>query len=174
MNDTIITFLTNTVGTVRYSASTVKHISVTLLLSVVLFSAFIFLSFPVFTYELLSSDIRYLLYVYYSLIDLEILTYGYIGFGLIVLYSVLSSVFIVNTIGAYRIRKSTSSSYLGVLPGLIITGCVGCGAGLLGVFGFFGLTSLFPFGGLGLRVGFVILLFGFLGYYGRPDTEVSS
>jgi hypothetical protein len=96
-------------------------------------------------------------------------TNGWFGLGLIATYAVLTGVAVVNTAAQVTVTGVSSlSDLVGVLPGLIASGCASCGAGLLGFLGFAGALAAMPFHGDLLRVGGLLLLLGFLVRAGDP------
>ncbi|NHN58485.1 MULTISPECIES: hypothetical protein [Halorussus] len=96
-------------------------------------------------------------------------TNGATGLGLIAVYAGLTGVAVINTAGQVRTAGvSSASDLLGVLPGLVASGCASCGAGLLGFLGFAGAMAALPFHGDLLRVGGIALLLGFLARSGDP------
>lgn len=96
-------------------------------------------------------------------------TNGVTGLGMIVVYAGLTGIAIVNTAGQVRtMGVSSASDLVGVLPGLVASGCASCGAGLLGFLGFAGAMAALPFHGDLLRVGGIALLLGFLARSGDP------
>lgn len=96
-------------------------------------------------------------------------TNGATGLGLLVAYAALTGVAVVNTAGQVRtMGVSSASDLVGVLPGLVASGCASCGAGLLGFLGFAGAMAALPFHGDLLRVGGIALLLGFLARSGDP------
>lgn len=96
-------------------------------------------------------------------------TNGATGLGMIVVYAGLTGIAVVNTAGQVRTAGvSSASDLVGVLPGLVASGCASCGAGLLGFLGFAGAMAALPFHGDLLRIGGIALLLGFLARSGDP------
>lgn len=94
---------------------------------------------------------------------------GATGIALATTYAGLTGVLVV--VVARGLRTAGSSSVVdlsGALPGLLLSGCASCGAGLLGLLGATGAVAVLPFHGNGLRAVGVALLVVLLARTGDP------
>lgn len=124
---------------------------------------------PEFTIQMLSAGLHWFDYVVVSLTQTTYRSGGWLGLGLVVAYSALTGVALVNTVAQIRVAGVTNASDLaGVVPGLLASGCASCGAGVLGFLGFAGALAAMPFHGALLRFGGLLLLLFFLGRAGDP------
>nr|WP_276247532.1 MULTISPECIES: hypothetical protein [unclassified Haladaptatus] len=124
---------------------------------------------PEFTIQMLSAGLHWFDYVVISLTQTTYRSNGWFGLGVIVAYSILTGVALVNTIAQVRmVGVSSVSDLVGIVPGLLASGCASCGAGMLGFLGFAGAMAAMPFHGDLLRVGGLALLLFFLGRAGDP------
>lgn len=103
--------------------------------------------------------------------DLTVLMYttGLKGFIINILYSLLTGVAVVNAAVQLKTNQTAGKGILGLAPGLVASGCAGCGAGLLGFIGLTGALAAMPFEGDLLRFGGIGLIIFFLGKTGDPE-----
>jgi len=126
-------------------------------------------SFPEYTIQLLTADVGYLDEALVALTANTVATAGTVGLALVVVYSVLAGVAVVDAVARVRtVGVRGTGSLTGVVPGLLASGCASCGAGVLGVLGLAGAVATLPFHGNLLRLGGVVLLLVFLGRAGDP------
>lgn len=157
---------------VRHAVSSPRKIVSAGATTVVAYVLFMLSTFPEYSFQLLQSDVFYLYEAMTTLVWAFSQTEGLIGTALIVIYALLTGIAVVNmatlisTHGLSTIVTGTSS----ITPAFLIGGCAGCGAGLLGLFGFVGALSIFPFAGNGLRAAGILLLLMFLVRTGDPET----
>ena len=133
------------------------------------YSLMVLVSFPSSSAQLIGRSLMYLpaavrmssLYV----IDSS----GMIGLLLTSVYSLLVGVS-VSVLYMQLSMKDFSSIHesLAYIPGLVVSGCAGCGAGLLGLTGFAGALALLPFNGNLVRLGGILMMIFLLGRTGNP------
>jgi hypothetical protein len=124
---------------------------------------------PGFTIQMLGAGVHWFDYVVVSLTQTTYRSDGWLGLGVIVAYSLLTGVALVNAAAQVRLAGASGVSDLsGVVPGLLASGCASCGAGMLGFLGFAGALAAMPFHGDLLRLGGLALVLFFLGRAGDP------
>lgn len=154
-----------------YPFGSVRRASATLLLAALTYCLLVLSTFPTYSVQMLGAGVGYLDTVLVSLTRTTVRSNGWIGLGLIVVYAALTGVALVNAAAQFSMQGLSGATDLGgTLPGLLASGCAGCGAGLLGLFGFAGALAAMPFHGNLLRVGGLALLVFFLGRTGDPRT----
>lgn len=134
------------------------------------FSAMILASFPSYSYQLLSTSPLYLSTALTALSENLMASAGIEALILTLIYSVVAGVAFTNL--AYQLKyQGGGLKNIGLMsPGLLVSGCAGCGAGLLGLFGFVGALAVLPFEGNLVRLGGIGLMIFFLGKTGDPKT----
>jgi len=138
-------------------------------IAVVTYVLLIFSTFPQMSMQMLGAGLQWFDETLILLTQNTYATNGATGLGMIVVYAGLTGIAVVNTAGQVRtMGVSSASDLVGVLPGLVASGCASCGAGLLGFLGFAGAMAALPFHGDLLRVGGIALLLGFLARSGDP------
>lgn len=163
-------FATQLVAALRYPFTSWSRLVTATVLAAATFVVLILSTFPTYTIQMLGAGVRqYLLRAFLDLLDTTFRSVGFIGVGLIASYAVLTGIAVVNVATQLRVAGLSSLSDLtGVLPGLVVSGCASCGAGVLGLLGFTGALAALPFHGDLLRVGGLLLLLFFLGRAGDP------
>ncbi|MFB6242284.1 MAG: hypothetical protein ABEJ36_05810 [Candidatus Nanosalina sp.] len=158
-------------GAVSFSFETRGRALATFAFSVVLTGLFVLSSFPGYSIQMIGADINYLNNALNALTLNYYHSSGAIGLASVMAYSMIISISFVNLISSIQLfdlrqffKGAGSAS-----PGVLIGGCAGCGAGLLGFFGFGGALALLPFGGNGLRLLGIGLLIFFLSESGNPE-----
>lgn len=163
-------FLTDFSDALVYPFSSLSKTFLGLSVSAVMYVVLVLSTMPEFSTQMLSDGVGWLGYVVVSLTETTYRSSGLLGVLLVVLYAVLTGVAVVNTVGQVRVAgPSNTKELLGVLPGLLASGCASCGAGLLGFVGLAGALAVMPYGGTLLRVGGLALLVFFLGRAGNPE-----
>ena len=76
---------------------------------------------------------------------------GWTEVTLNVIYSLLVGITITNTYAQYRSTGLKIGNLSGIAPGMLVTGCAGCGVGLLSFIGMAGIMTSLPFQGTGLK-----------------------
>lgn len=163
-------FLTGLSDALVYPFSSRSKVVLGLAVSSVMYVVLVLSTMPEFSTQMLSEGVGWLGYVLVSLTETTYRSSGLLGVLLVVLYAVLTGVAVINTLGQIRVAGASNSKELvGVLPGLLASGCASCGAGLLGFVGLTGALAVMPYGGTLLRVGGLALLVFFLGRAGNPE-----
>ena len=94
---------------------------------------------------------------------------GTVGVVLAALYAGLTGVLAVVVAGQLRTTGLSSvTSVSGAVPGVLVSGCASCGAGVLGLLGMTGAVAALPFHGNGLRALGVAVLVILLARIGDP------
>lgn len=138
-----------------------RQLSITVVGAVVSFVVFMLLTYPAYARQLLGSSLFYLDDAVIALsLNLQQAA-GTIGLVLVGVYAVLiGATFSVLLLQFQVSGVRAVGGGVGVVPGLIASGCASCGVGLLSVLGFAGVISMLPFHGNGVRlVGIVIMLY---------------
>lgn len=142
------------------------------ILTALVYGLFILSTFPVYAWQLLSADIRYIDQALVALTANLYASTGLVGLGLMAVYSFLTAVVFLHLYIQFHTAgmQEGMAGVGGAAPVFLIGGCAGCGAGLLGLAGAAGAISLLPFQGNGVRLLGTVILLGFLGYAGDPRT----
>lgn len=152
-----------------YPMSSASRILGAILIAIVTYALLILSTFPEMSIQMLRAGGQWFDDTMILLTENVLATNGWFGLVLIISYAVLTAIAIVNVAAQVSVTGVSSlSDLLGVLPGLVASGCASCGAGLLGFLGFAGALAAMPFHGDLLRVGGIILLLGFLVRAGDP------
>ncbi|WP_256686072.1 hypothetical protein [Halococcus qingdaonensis] len=137
--------------------------------AVVTYVALVLSSFPEYSAQMLAAGFGYLDEAVLALTANTYATIGPFGLSLVVMYAVLTAVALTNVATQLRLQDvSGVRDLLGVVPGLLASGCASCGAGVLGLLGFAGALAAMPFDGNLLRLGGIVLLLFFLARSGDP------
>ena len=140
-------------------------------LSVVTYIGLILSSFPGYSVQMIGAGLGYADDAVLALTANTYATIGPFGLGLVVAYAVLTGVALTNVVTQLRMQDiSGVRDLLGVVPGLLASGCASCGAGVLGLLGFAGAMAAMPFDGNLLRLAGIALLLFFLAQSGDPHA----
>jgi hypothetical protein len=141
----------------------------TVLVAVATYCLLILSTFPGYSVQLVGSDPAYADEALLALTANTYRTAGAAGLALTVAYAMLTGVAVTAALGRVRTDGATGVGALSaVLPGLLVSGCASCGAGVLGLLGFAGALATLPFDGNLLRLAGVVLLVGYLSSVGDP------
>lgn len=152
-----------------YPLTSTGRVVVFAVTSVATYVLLVLSSFPAYSVQMLSAGVGYLDEALLALTANTYATIGTVGFALVVAYAVLTGVAITNALGRLRrIGVSRTSGIVSAAPGLLVSGCASCGAGVLGLLGFAGALATMPFHGNLLRVGGMVLLLAYLARAGDP------
>lgn len=152
-----------------YPLTSLRRITVLTVFSVATYLLLILSTFPEYTAQMLGAGVGYVDDAVLALTANTYATIGGVGLGLVVLYAMVTGIALTNAIG--RLRQTGLSGTRGlssVVPGLLVSGCASCGAGVLGLLGFAGALALLPFDGNLLRAGGLLLLLVYLARLGDP------
>ncbi|WP_232700388.1 hypothetical protein [Halobacterium wangiae] len=126
-------------------------------------------AFPSYTAQMLGAGVGYADDALLALTENTVSTAGALGLALVVLYALVTGVVAVTVVGRLRVTdRSGVGSIAGVVPGVVVSGCASCGAGLLGALGFAGVLAALPFHGNLVRLAGVAVLLWFLARAGDP------
>jgi hypothetical protein len=156
------------VAAVKASFQDHKAVSVTLLGAALTFSAMILASFPSYSFQLLSRSPLYFLTALTALSENLVASAGIEALTLTGLYSIVAGIAFTNLAYQMKYQRGGLKNAGLMSPGLIVSGCAGCGAGFLGLIGFAGALTLLPFKGNLVRLGGILLIIFFLGKSGDP------
>ncbi|MFB6145880.1 MAG: hypothetical protein ABEJ99_05255 [Candidatus Nanohaloarchaea archaeon] len=145
-----------------------KALSVTLILSAFIFVAMMLLSFPGYSIQMFSAGTGYWWMAIKALTQNTIASNGYTGLMVTISYAALTAIAFTNIALQLKAGGLSKKGILSVGPGFLVTGCAGCGAGLIGFMGFAGALSLMPFGGASLKLLGAALILYFLAENGNP------
>ncbi|SHL59260.1 hypothetical protein [Haladaptatus paucihalophilus] len=152
-----------------YPITSISRVISAILIAIVTYVLLILSTFPEMSIQMLGAGLQWFDDTMILLTENVLATNGWFGLALIISYAVLTGVAIVNVVAQISVTGISSlSDLIGVLPGLVASGCASCGAGLLGFLGFAGAMAAMPFHGDLLRVGGIILLLTFLARAGDP------
>lgn len=152
-----------------YPLSSAPRVLSASFIAVVTYVLLILSTFPEMSIQMLGAGVQWFDDTMVLLTENVLATNGWFGLALIISYAVLTGVSIVNVVAQVNVTGISSlSDLVGVLPGLVASGCASCGAGLLGFLGFAGALAAMPFHGDLLRVGGILLLLAFLVRAGDP------
>lgn len=142
----------------------------TALLSLLTFYILVLSGFPEYSYQMMSSGLSYWPRTFHALLSNMFRTVGPLSVGITALYSLFIGVALQHFTLQFRTGGTDMKSLASLSPGVLVTGCAGCGAGIIGYLGFFGAVSLLPMGGDFLKISGMLLLVYFLGVSGDPET----
>lgn len=154
----------------RASVSSKRRVLLTAALSFIIFFLLVLSSFPEYSYQMLSSGFSYWCTAFKDLLKNMLLSVGVGSIIITGIYSVFTAVALVNAALSLKQNSFEGKGLASLGPGLLVTGCVGCGAGILGVLGFAGAIALFPFNGDLIKLASILLLVYFIGDSGDPET----
>lgn len=138
--------------------------------------AFVMLSRPVYSFQMISSNPLQLYAVLSALVWNQQATYGFAGVVLpAVIAALVGFLTVITGIAVFKNYRSTGSvtGTLGGAVGFAGAGCASCGAGLLTLLGLSGGVALLPFDGLGVQALSIAILFASLEYTGRNQGSCS-
>jgi hypothetical protein len=155
----------NLLRAVKFSSQPYRKLGLTALFSASLYCLMVLLSFPGYSFQMLSTNPLLLFEAVSALTwNLEasggllavVLTAVYAAFG-----GVASTILVSNV--------SSGGAAGGLAPGLAVSGCASCGTGVLGLVGLGGALGSLPFDGNLVRLGGIGLLAFFLARTGDPE-----
>lgn len=152
----------------KAAVETKKAAAISITSAVVLLTSMILLSFPNYSYQLLSTDLFYFFTAFKALsINLHE-SAGLTGVVLTIAYSLIGGMAVTNLIQQLKFQGAGLKNSGLLAPGIILSGCAGCGAGVLGLIGLTGALAFLPFEGNLFRLGGIVLIIYFLGKTGHP------
>lgn len=152
---------------VRAAFSNRKRAAASVSISVLVFVFMSLLARPVFSYQMISSNIFLLpetvkiLFLYNSS--------NYIQMVSTVVYALLAGPAIVNLYLQLKTFSTGFKNVMSIAPGFVATGCMGCGAGLIGLLGLTGALAALPFNGLMITPLAILFLAYFITKSGDPE-----
>ncbi|MFB6204887.1 MAG: hypothetical protein ABEJ75_04525 [Candidatus Nanohaloarchaea archaeon] len=132
----------------------------------VAYSLLVLSSFPGYSMQMISSGFLPTLIAVKDLSLNIAASMGYNTLFITALYAPLTGVALVSFAISAR---SGAQAFAGVLPGILVSGCASCGAGIIGLLGFTGALAAMPFSGDLVRIGGLALLLYYLSDLGDPD-----
>jgi hypothetical protein len=146
-----------------------RKIFLTLFSGLLAYSIMVLASFPAYTFQLLGRSVFYLPEAL-RMSSLHVMdSSGVLGLFLTAVYSMMLGVTV-----SILYTQLAMQSFTGVfdavafIPGVLVSGCAGCGAGILSLIGFSGVVALLPFSGNLARLGGIVLMAGLLARSGDP------
>lgn len=159
-------FRTNIINGFKFVLSDKYRVLITLVLSIIGFVSFLLMSAPIYAYELIMGG--YIVFLFEEMIWVLQDSAGLFGVVLTGIYSLAFGVVIYLTYKQVRVYNRGLKNTLAVIPGVLMTGCVGCGTGILGLIGVVGFNFILPFGGNSIRLIGIIIFLLIMGYIGDP------
>lgn len=95
---------------------------------------------------------------------------GNLGIALTVVYSALIGSAITNLYSQIKLNSLSFGNLAGIAPAFLVSGCAGCGLGILAILGFSGALAALPFSGNLVRLGGIGLIIFFLARTGDPKV----
>lgn len=149
--------------------SNLRRISAVSAISAVIFVLLVLSSFPEYSYQMLGYGLGYIPVAFEALLTNMSRTVGLSSIILTGIYSVAVAAAIVHGYLHLKFHGLELKGLASIGPGLIATGCAGCGAGILGFAGFFGALAFLPLQGDLVKLAGIGLLIFFLGSSGSPE-----
>lgn len=154
---------------ILYGFSSVKRFLITAFSSLFIFLILLWASNPTQASRTLSYGLEFIDETIMILVQGSIATIGISGFSLLIFYAVMSGVTLTAIGGQIKHQGlSNSAKAGGIAPGILASGCAGCGTGLLSLLGASSAIALMPFNGNLIRLLGLIPLFYFLTKSGDP------
>lgn len=153
----------------RVPISSKPRILLTGVLSFTIFFLLILSSFPEYSYQMLTSGLSYWCTAFKDLLNNMVTSVGLGSIAITGFYSVFTAVALLHAGISFNQNSFEGKSLASISPGLLVTGCAGCGAGILGVLGLAGAVTVFPFDGDLVKIAGIILLLYFIGDSGDPE-----
>lgn len=144
-----------------------KRSSTSLTLTLAVFVAMNLVARPLFSIQMLSSSILllpetvYLVFLYNSTNLLQMIS--------TVIYALLAGPALVLMYLQFRNFGAGFQEIIGIAPGMLASGCAGCGAGIIGLLGLTGALTALPFNGLLITPTATLLLVYFITKSGNPE-----
>jgi hypothetical protein len=162
-------WITDLTAALAYPTTSISRVVGAATVALLTYLLLIFSTFPGMSIQMLGAGLHWMDETLILLMENVLATNGWLGLSLVFAYAILTGIAVVNTAAQINVTGVSSlSDLLGVLPGLVASGCASCGAGLLGFLGFAGALAAMPFHGDLLRVGGIVLLLAFLARAGDP------
>lgn len=151
------------------SVSTKSRMLITGVLSFTIFFLLVLSSFPEYSYQMLSSGLSYWLIAFRDLLRNMLASVGLTSIIITGIYSVFTALALLHAGISLKQSSFEGRSLASISPGLLVTGCTGCGAGILGLIGFTSALAVLPFNGNLIKVAGIVLLLYFIGDSGNPE-----
>lgn len=152
----------------RASIRSHKAFSITFASALLMFVLLVLSSFPEYSYQLVAANPLLIFTAVAALTGNLSASSGVLAVFLTIIYSIVGGVAISNLVDQFRLQSSGVKEAGLLSPGLVVSGCAGCGAGVLGLVGLGGALASLPFQGNLVRAGGILLLVFFLGRTGDP------
>ncbi len=152
----------------RASARTRKKALATLLSIITIFSLMVLSARPVYSYQMINSGPQNILIAVKDLYLYN--TPGSLSMILTAVYSILGGITFVTAYLQLKAQGLNLKGISSVAPGFLVSGCAGCGVGIIGLMGFTGALAALPFGGNLVMLGGIALLLLYLIRTGNPET----
>lgn len=152
----------------RASVKNRKRASASFAIGISIFIAMNLAARPIFSKQMLSSSLANLpetvslIYLYNSTNILQMTSTA--------VYAALAGPAIVLMALQLKHQGSGIGNIVGIAPGMLASGCAGCGAGLIGLLGLTGALALLPFNGLLITPAAIIMIVFFITKSGNPKT----
>ena len=137
---------------ISHATETPTHLFVAGIATVSTFTFTVIASYPIFAVNTLTADptqVGQLIVI--STTELYQMNH-IITIPLIILYSLITGIATSNILTDIRTQTHAYTSLTGVIPGILATGCAGCGTGILALIGVTGGVATLPWGGNFIRI----------------------
>jgi len=152
-----------------YPLTSVGRTLATVVFAAATYCLLVLSTFPAYSVQIIGSDVGYLDDTLLALTANTYDTVGAIGLGLTTVYAIVTGVAATTALGRARaVGPAGARGPSSVLPGLLVSGCASCGAGVHGLLGFLGAVATMPLEGNLLRLAGLVLLVGYLSRLGDP------
>lgn len=156
---------------IQYSYSSKKKSLATFSSSFLVFLLLLWASNPTQASRTISYGLEFIDNAVIILAHGSLETLGIPGFALLLFYSLMSGITLTSIGGQIKHNGLVNSAKAGgIAPGIIASGCAGCGTGLLSLIGATSAITLMPFNGNLVRLIGLIPLIYFLNKSGDPRT----
>lgn len=150
---------------IKSAFSTRKRASSSLLIAVTVFILMNLAARPVTSQQLLVADFFYLPDAVLG----SFMPTSFTQKTFTLVYALLSGPAIVLMYLQFTKFSLSAKDAASILPGIVASGCVGCGAGFVGLLGLTGAFAALPFNGQLITVAAIILLIYFITKTGNPE-----
>ena len=159
-------------GATEYIYGDTRRTIETIGISIILFIVILLATFPMYSYQMLAAGPAYWGEMVTSLWWLVFESNGWIGFSTVIGYAFIGGITL--RIAASRTLTGNRSGWHGLIsmiPGAILLGCAGCGAGLIGLIAGVGPIAVLLAAGPILRGVGIVLAIYYLGNKGSPNSR---
>ncbi len=156
---------------IRFVLEDYRRMAGVVFLSALSFILLILSSFPSYAAQMLGDSIFFLGEVVSALTVNMYMSSGVLGVALTAVYSIFTGAGLMVFYSSVRTKGLDNLLRAGSFaPAVLVGGCASCGAGILGLMGFMGAVSFFPFEGNLVRLAGLLLIVYYLSEEGDPGV----